>query len=208
LFNHKSHLFSGVLMRASTVSFSAFVAFALFTHAAWAANKCTAADGSVSFQDAPCASGKSQALNIKAGAASPAPAASAPSGGLSQAQLNAAFLRNEPLVGMTRAELDRALGSPTTVNSNNYAGVRKDQIIYERAQATWLVYTEAGIVTAIQNRPAVKPVAVATPGLPCPTGHEIRDAETSASSIRLSDIERAERQKAIQAMRDCGKATR
>lgn len=39
----------------------------------------------------------------------------------------------------------------------------------------------------------------------CPSTHDIRSAETSASSIRLSDAERVERLKQIRDMRNCGR---
>jgi hypothetical protein len=52
---------------------------------AWAINKCTGPDGKVSFQDAPCATGKAEVLNIRRGGAPnaapnivPAPKAEAP----------------------------------------------------------------------------------------------------------------------------------
>lgn len=174
---------------------------------AWAVNKCTAADGKVSFQDAPCAAGKAESLSIKASASTPSTAAPAPkaSSGLTQAELNSAIVRGEPLVGMTRAQLDRVMGAPSKVNADNYAGVQKNQIIYERPGATWYVYTDSGIVTAIQNRPSAATVADNRPSVTCPTPLEIRNMETSASSNTIPEGVRVELHRQIRDAKNCGK---
>jgi hypothetical protein len=120
-----------------------------------------------------------------------------------RSQVNAAIARGEPLVGMTRAELDRAMGAPTKVNADNYGGRLKDQIIYDRPRQSWYVYTEDGIVTSIQHRPGVTQTTRA--GVACPSPMEIRSMETSASSITLSEEERVQRRKEIAEARRCGR---
>lgn len=179
---------------------------------AWAINKCTGADGKVVFQDAPCA-GKGEALNIRpsSGASRPATAEAATdakakrdaeiAGINRRSEVRAAIQRGEPLVGMSRAELDQALGAPSKVNADNYSGVLKDQIIYDRPGQSWYVYTENGVVTSIQHRPSeLQQTAVR-----CPSGLEIRAMETSASSITLSERERVQRRREIADARRCGK---
>jgi hypothetical protein len=194
-----------------------YTAALLLASPSWAVNKCTAADGTVTFQDAPCASGQSKA--VKVWSTGPAAATSAPAMNTSvsattgaaplpvpsRAQINQAIVRGEPLVGMTRAELDRAMGAPTKVNANNYAGRQNDQIIYERPTATWLVYTDAGIVTSIQHRPAAVPVASGGHALPCPSALEIRNMETSASSNTIPEAVRVEMLRQIRDAKKCGK---
>ncbi|MDO9031749.1 MAG: hypothetical protein Q7V09_15050 [Hydrogenophaga sp.] len=58
-----------------TVVLACAIAGAAFTSPTWAINKCTQPDGSIAFQDAPCA-GKGEALNVRpaSGAVRAAPA--------------------------------------------------------------------------------------------------------------------------------------
>lgn len=120
-----------------------------------------------------------------------------------RSKVNEAIATGRPLVGMTRAELDQAMGAPTKVNASNYSGVLKDQLIYRQPSQTWYVYTEQGLVTSIQNVPEANNNAVASKG-PCLSPHMIKDMETSASSISLSSAERVERLKQISEARKCG----
>jgi hypothetical protein len=184
---------------------------ALAVSPSWAINKCTGPDGSVVFQDAPCA-GKGGAIVVRP-ASGNAPASNADAAERTRLEVakinrrsetNAAIARGEPLVGMTRAELDQAMGAPTKINSNNYAGVLHDQLIYQRPQATWMIYTESGVVTSIQHRPASNNVA-AGPSVRCPTPFEIRGMQVSANSNSLSAEERLERQKQITEAMRCGR---
>lgn len=176
----------------------------------WAINKCTGSDGAVVFQDAPC-SGKGEALTVRPGsghanastAASAARTKTEVAGIEWRSKMNAAIARSEPLVGMTRIELDKAMGTATKINADNYAGKLKDQIIFDRPRQSWYVYTEDGIVTAIQHRPGVTQASTAP--LRCPTSFEIRSMETSASSITLSEAERIQRLKEIAEARKCGR---
>ncbi|MCM2347916.1 DUF4124 domain-containing protein [Acidovorax soli] len=179
---------------------------------AWAINKCTGPDGKVVFQDAPCADGKGEKLNIRS---TSAPAASVGATGDAQARLEKMKRDNEmaeairtrkPLVGMTLAQLQEAMGLATKVNANNYNGTQSEQVIYERPQETWLVYTRNGVVDSIQYRPG-SPIGAAPARATgrCPTQHEINNAITSASSMTVSDAERAERWKTIRVMQACGK---
>lgn len=176
----------------------------------WAVNKCTGADGKVVFQDAPCA-GKGETIIVRP-ASGNANASSEQSAARTRAEVaaiewrsktNGAIARGEPLVGMTRAELDQAMGAPTRVNANNYEGVLKDQIIYERPRATWLVYTESGKVSSIQHRPSINSASNAPP-VNCLSNFEIRNMQVSANSSSLSEGERVERQKQITEAMRCG----
>lgn len=178
---------------------------------AWAINKCTDASGKVVYQDAACAGGKGQALTIRP-ASGPGNAAAS---GEAQARLDKlksdnamseAIRTHTPLVGMTSVQLQQALGTPTKVNADNYNGTQRDQVIFERRNETWYVYTRNGVVESIQHRPGA-PIGSppAQEAGRCPSQHEIKAAITSASSITLSERERAERWKAIRAMQECGK---
>jgi hypothetical protein len=177
---------------------------------AMAINKCTNAADEVVFQDLPCA-GKGGAIKLMPGSGH-ADASTADAVEKSKkmvddvnwrVKVQEAIASRLPLVGMTRTELDQAMGPPTKVNAANYSGVLKDQIIYRQPSQTWYVYTVQALVTSIQNTPETNSAAV--PKLPCPSPHAIRDMETSASSITLGDAERAERWKQIGDARKCGR---
>lgn len=178
---------------------------------AWAVNKCTGPDGSTVFQDAPCA-GKGETLNVRpaSGQAQPSTASSAALKAKSElaavnwrAEVRGAIERREPLVGMTQPELLMAMGQPDRANLANYNGVPHNQLIYERGGRTLYVYTDAGIVKAIQNTESIGGNRQAS--VRCPSPMEIRSMETSASSITLSDAERVERLKQIGEARKCGR---
>ena len=186
-----------------------FLMLALAVSPAWAINKCTV-DGRTIFQDAPCM-GQGEVLDVRpaSGHSNASSAASAARTKVEiakiewRSQVNAAIARSEPLVGMTRTELDKAMGAPTKVNADNYGGLLKDQIIYDRPRQSWYVYTEDGIVTSIQHRPGSSPIATGST-VRCLTPMEIRSMETSASSITLSEGERIQRRKEIAEARKCG----
>ena len=185
---------------------------ALLAVPAWAVNKCTEADGKVSYQEAPCA-GSGQTLNVRTTSSS----AAASSQSEAQARLSKlkrdnamaeAIRTHTPIVGMTLAELEKAMGPATKVNADNYNGTRRDQVIYERPRETWYVYTTNGRVESVQNRPGA-PIG-SSAAMPqegrCPSSLEINNAITAASSMTVSDMERAERWKAIRQMQACGKS--
>ena len=178
---------------------------------AWAINKCTGADGKVVFQDAPCA-GFGEKVDVKPASGYGNAAATKDA----QARLQKlkgdndmaeAIRTHVPMVGMTRAQLEQAMGLATQVNADNYNGTQREQVIYERADATWYVYTRNGVVESIQHRPGPPLGRHQTPRRagPCPSAHEIRNAITSASSITISEAEKTERWKAIREMQQCGK---
>ena len=178
------------------------------TAPAWAVNKCVI-EGQTVFQDADCP-GQGEAIKVRpaSGLANATTAESAAktkreiAGVEWSSKVDAAIARGEPLVGMTRAELDKAMGAPTVVNANNYAGKLKDQIVYDRPRQSWYVYTEDGVVTSIQNRPGISQTS--TVAVRCPNPMEIRAMETSASSITLSEAERIQRRKEIAEAKKCG----
>ena len=185
---------------------------ALLTSQAWAVNKCTGADGKVSYQEAPCA-GNGQTLNVRTTSST----AAANSQSEAQARLSKlkrnnamaeAIRTHRPIVGMTMAELEKAMGPATKINADNYNGTRRDQVIYERTNETWYVYTTNGQVESVQHRPGAPVGASTTVSQPgrCPSSVEINNAITAASSMTVSDMERAERWKAIRQMQACGKS--
>ena len=171
--------------------------------------KCDAG-GKSTYQDMPCAT-KGEAIKLTPGSGH-ADAGTADAVAKSKkmvadtnwrSKVNEAIATGKPLVGMTRAELDQAMGAPTKVNASNYSGVLKDQIIYRQPSQTWYVYTEQGLVVTIQN--ASEANSVAASKAPCLSPFTIREMETSASSIRLGDATRAERLKQIDEAKKCSR---
>lgn len=178
---------------------------------AWSINKCTGADGSVVFQDAACG-GKGEKMNVRpasgdAGAASSNPSATSEwklksAAADKRLAIQAAIERHEAVIGMNGEQLQLAMGLPSRINTGEYKSGSTQQRIYERRGTTWYVYTDEQLVTAVQT--SMSGSASSAP-VTCPSAHEIRSAETSASSITLSEGERIERLKQIRDMRNCGK---
>lgn len=122
----------------------AVVALALASGPALAQFKCVAADGSTSFQQAPCATGTtSERLVLPASA----PVTERPE------VIRWALANRRIAVGMTRDELRRVmLASPDHVNTTVAGGVRTEQQIYHRGGSTFYVYLDDGVVSAVQVR--------------------------------------------------------
>ena len=69
-----------------------------------------------------------------------------------QERINQAIVEQRPEVGMTLRELEAALGKPTRANMSSSGATQSNQLIYERGQRTWYVYTnERELVTSYQN---------------------------------------------------------
>lgn len=173
---------------------------------AWAIHKCKAPDGKTVFQDIPC-TGQGEKLEVRpaSGYANPAAQADAQVRVEKIKYDNAmaeAIRTHKPLVGMTVEQLQESMGMPTRVNASNYNGVLHDQLIYERPGETWYVYMRNGRLVSFQHTPAINRAPQAATG-PCPTSHDIRNAETSIASMTVGDAERAERLREIDAMKKC-----
>ncbi len=199
-------------MKKQAIQALSLAAIAIVVLPAWAINKCTQADGSVAFQDAPCSGGKAEAITVRpasghAQAVSKTDAAAKAAANTSAVnarfEVRQAIERREPLIGMTIEELDQAMGKPDRANLANYDGRPHNQLIYERGTRTLYVYTDGGRVKAIQNGESIAGTRKAN--VKCPSPMEIRSMETSASSITLSEEERVERLRQIWEAKKCGK---
>lgn len=116
------------------------VAITLPAHAQF---KCTAADGAVAFQQAPCSgSERSEALVLPA---------SSPESERPYA-IRWALANRRIIAGMTRDEIRRVtLAEPDHVNVTVAAGGRSEQHVYRRPGATVYVYLDNGVVSAVQS---------------------------------------------------------
>jgi hypothetical protein len=123
------------------ISAIALVAAAL---PAYAQFKCTGPDGTVSFQQAPCTTAeRSERLVLPASA----PTSDRPE------IVRWALAKRRIVAGLTRDELRRVmLAAPERVNTTVAGGVRSEQQIYHRDGATFYVYLDDGVVTAVQVR--------------------------------------------------------
>ena len=90
------------------------------------------------------------------------------------------------MVGMTRRELDQAMGTSDKINAAQYGASYQDQLIYNRDGRTLYVYTKDGVVSSIQNTDSA-PVVAAPLQKPCPSPSEIRDIEIEISKIMNRD---------------------
>lgn len=175
---------------------------------ALANNKCTGVDGKTVFQDTPCV-GKSEVIGNRSPIGQSANSSALPVDWKAKAAasekrmaISAAVERREAVVGMSYEQLQLALGLPNRINTGEYQTGSTQQRIYERGLLTWYVYTDGQSVTAVQTSASV---GASAQSAPCPSNLEIRNEETSASSITVSEAERVVRQKRISAMRNCGK---
>jgi len=116
--------------------------------------KCPDANGRTIFQQDPCEGGKPIKVDPPADSAD-TPEALAAKARLAKLKhdndMRQAIREHYPLIGMTEKQLLQAMGAPNEVNTGNYSGTRRDQIIWRRPDATWYVYTENGVVESIQT---------------------------------------------------------
>lgn len=121
----------------------ALLAIVLATGMAHAANKCTAPDGTVSFQDAPCAAReKAERLALPAAPATP----SRPE------HILRAIAEKRIVPGMLRSELDRMMGGqPDSFTRSMSANAVHYQLVYRSPRRTLYVYTEDGVVVSTQE---------------------------------------------------------
>jgi len=113
------------------------------TAPAWAINKCTAPDGKVSYQEAPCISAQS-AQELKVPTSPPA--------NDQDARFNNAIAVGKIMVGMSAAQVRRAWGEPTKINVTLGATGRSEQWVYRgRNYRDDYVYLDNGVVRSVQG---------------------------------------------------------
>lgn len=144
-----------------------------------AAYRCVSPSGAVGFQDTPCPGHHRQDTV----AVTAAPSASSAESIARSRRIDAAIVAGQPVVGMSRREVDRALGgAPDRVAQGQYPGVIRDQLTFERGDRIWVVTLDNGRVVGVESREPRLPRAVAAAsGLAqaraCPSAAEIRDIE-------------------------------
>ncbi len=164
---------------------------------------CTGPDGRKAYQDTPCPQGH-QADKLQLHQRNTiGPSADRPT------HIREAIARRTVAIGMTTEELYRAFGQPAKVNANQYGNTRRDQLVYLKGDDTWYVYTDNGVVSAVQHRPGTNHQPPSTAGIAaapqrvCPSDIEIRNLEVAASRITITPQERADSKRQLEAARAC-----
>lgn len=181
----------------------------LATGSAVAVNKCTdPKTGQVTYSDAPCAGGAVKAAppdlrpNLVDG--NPDGERRLREDAMRSARMREAIERGEVALGMTEAELQRAWGRPSTINTSVYEHGTTRQWVYERGgTGVQYVYTRDGTVTAVSTLPDTTGASSHRPREACYSEQEIRNAHTSASSITLTPERRRAMLEQIGKMRPC-----
>jgi len=175
---------------------------------AHAANKCTV-NGKTVYQDTPCHGG-GEVIDARPNGAfgeaqppqrsrrqSPRDADDVPVN--HQAVLNG-MATGKPAVGMTENQLEIAMGRPHRINSGDYQGRQRDQLIYERDGVTYYVYVRDGVVSSVQRSEGYR---ASQPQKRCLNSIEIRNLETSASSSTITERERRELKHEVWKAKNC-----
>ena len=164
--------------------------------------KCVGDNGRTILQQAPCTGGKRIEVQVNDVGGPPriteAEARQSQAIGRRESAIGAGLHTGYPVVGMNQEQLAQVLGQPDHINTSDYGRGIEEQRIYERNQRTVYVYTANGLVRAIQNNESSK-----SKKEPCPTSTDIRNLETTASSITLVADEKKELMRQIAKMKAC-----
>ncbi len=182
--------------------------FVALSDPTWAVNKCTI-DGKTVYQDAPCP-GAGAAMNLPKSAPLTAEQTAKAQQDINKLKHDNAIAEgirtNKPVIGMTRSQLDQAMGLPNAVNAGNYGGTLKDQLVYYKPNGTWYVYTTNGTVESIQASAPMPQSAGQSSGQTlsrCPTTLEIRNVEITADNLNTTAQDRRAILKRVADMRAC-----
>lgn len=153
--------------------------------AAQAQYRCAQPGGSTSFQQQPCAAGaKGEKLSLP----------SAPDAGAERPiEIRQGIAARRPVIGMTVAELKRALGEPDSASVRSHGDGDRQQFVYRSPARTLYVNTIDGLVHAIHEGEGTAATAAPAPAPParsCPSDREIRDIEMEMSKIQNRDKDR------------------
>lgn len=164
--------------------------------------RCPDPNGRTVLQQAPCMGGRELDVKPATGPdnAQNALAAKERTGRQGNAQdILIAISEGRPAIGMTEEQLRSALGNPSRINRANYQGRTSDQWVYHRNGEPLYVYVRNGAVNAFQS------TEIATPGhaRQCPTRMDIRNLETSASSVTISEERRATLRRQVAEAKAC-----
>jgi len=172
------------------------------SHAQAQVYKCPDPHGRTVIQQAPCTGG--QELEVKPASGYDNPANAARARQRAEREGNAgdillAISEGRPAIGMNEDQLRMALGTPTRINRANYGGRTSDQWVYYSRGQSWFVYVRDGRVSSFQNSETTS----TGPSRACPSALEIRNMETSASSVTITQEQRRALQRQVAAAKAC-----
>lgn len=176
---------------------TAFLVLAQLATASAEVYKCPDVNGKHKFQDLPCTDGKRltvKPITIEATRGYEPQSRSYPG----------AKASSDPMVGMGKNHLISLLGSPdSTTESEGYDGSKIESMTFMQHGKAVTVYLKNGYVfkSSTIERDWIRQTRNTTRN--CPTDTEIQNAETSASSIILTDRERREKRYEIARMKAC-----
>lgn len=179
-------------MRATSLPLWTLLLLASLSLPAAAQYRCRAADGSISFQQNPCPEGAGQQkLDVRVNAPAAPGAAPDYNGSLSelerQRKIREAISAGRPMVSMTRAELDVAMGAPQRSSSGQAGPDQNDQLLYLRNGRSIYVSLRNGVVVAFDDVDPPLGSRAAQSAKPCPSAREIRDIEIEISKLANRD---------------------
>lgn len=188
-------------MRVIKLSVLTGIAFAAFMAEAQV-YKCPDPHGRTVIQQAPCTGG--QELDVRPASGYDNPANAARARLRAEREGNAqdillAISEGRPAIGMNEDQLRMALGTPTRINRANYQGRTSDQWVYYSRGQSWFVYVRDGRVSSFQNSETTSTGSSRA----CPSALEIRNMETSASSVTISQEQRRALQRQVAAAKAC-----
>lgn len=171
-------------------------------HAQAQVYKCPDPHGRTVIQQAPCTGG--QELDVKPASGYDNPANAARARLRAEREGNAqdillAISEGRPAIGMNEDQLRMALGTPTRINRANYQGRTSDQWVYYSRGQSWFVYVRDGRVSSFQNSETTSTGSSHA----CPSAMDIRNLETSASSVTITQERRRELQREVVAAKAC-----
>lgn len=164
--------------------------------------KCPDASGRTVIQQAPCMDGKKLDVKPAMGPDNAENAQAARQRATRQGSpqdILLAISEGRPAIGMSESDLRMAMGSPIAINRANYEGRTSDQWVYHHRGQSWWVYVREGRVSSFQNSERTR----ASGGRNCPSAIEIRNLETSASSVTIKQEQKRSLQQQIAAAKSC-----
>lgn len=198
-----------------------FVALVAINLPAMALYKCATPSGGTTFQDVPC-TGKGETMNVQGNSKVAIDSTSSSGNNTCEKALFTTQKFNDPysvqIVSITKSGTEAIPYANTSVVATKYllvANAKNPNGAYD-GEKSYICYTSPDGLRLLQftassnsrnrqntNQPSVDSSAKAKSAR-CPTLQEIKDMETTASSIRLSESERKERLKQIGEARLCG----
>lgn len=180
---------------------------ALTAHQAHAVNKCTdTKTGKVTYSDARCPSAADQVgvrITTNMVDSQPVDDGGLRPGVMRGARVEALIMSGSVAIGMTEQEVFTSWGNPSHVNTDMYAGNRTyKQMVFDRGpNGMQYVYTENGLVTAVQSRPGYGRARVQAE--PCYSALDIRNAGVGENSNSKTEAERQAIRNRVKSMRPC-----